>query len=105
MKIYRDQDGDLWSVDQHERVFLAVRPAFVWEGPTQRTWERLLDDEEGPLTELEAWESAEHMPGLLELIERLPAWPCPNPDDPTGCYCPGDGPCRAGDVPVSSPSA
>lgn len=40
-------------------------------------------------------------PRMADEIERLraeverfqEAWPCPNPDDPTGCYCPGDGPC------------
>ena len=26
------------------------------------------------------------------LLEQIPEeWPCPNPDDPSGCYCPGDG--------------
>ena len=26
---------------------------------------------------------------------RAEPWPCPNPDDLEGCYCPGDGPCVA----------
>lgn len=28
----------------------------------------------------------------------LDPWPCPNPDDPEGCYCPGDGPCIADEM-------
>lgn len=31
----------------------------------------------------------------MESPEATP-WPCPNPADPEGCYCPGDGDCVAG---------
>ena len=42
---------------------------------------------------------------VAEALTSALAWPCPNPSDPFGCHCPGDGPCRApGDFPASSPS-
>jgi hypothetical protein len=31
---------------------------------------------------------------LRELLDDVrDRWPCPQGDDPSGCYCPGDGPC------------
>lgn len=42
----------------------------------------------------------ERLRGLVgEVLDRMWAdWPCPNPDDPEGCYCPGDGDCIATEI-------
>jgi hypothetical protein len=40
----------------------------------------------------EARAELEHLRTLVAEVLNVAfgEWPCPNPDDPTGCYCPGD---------------
>ena len=70
-KLYRDTEGDLWAtVPEPDRVFLAIAPDHVWEGPSTRTWESVLANY-SPLTELTPDEAAKHRPALDRLITRL----------------------------------
>lgn len=71
MKIYRDNEGDLWSRgDRGEgsRAFLAVAPGYRWEGPTGNTLGDA-DAVHGPLVALE--DSDPLLPIVTEGLGRL----------------------------------
>ena len=72
------------------RIFTDYSGAVVVRRDDGR-WHTLVFEPEG-----DPWEAPMEAPDDEEMAEMTPwgpmpdGWTCPNPDDPTGCYCPGD---------------